>query len=215
MKPNGRDYTTDPVLKRLADSDHATLILARRLHAQSPHAEDFQILDVHDGCDDNGSNQEHISDLSASQAEPETVRSLSTNSTPPPTPEHQTSTATPAYRRNVDNLFLIEPQSQEVAEVIQTATTEGQQREGFNKAEGTMAYKDLSGDGSKGIWRVRDNTTNKNLAKVVVGRAAALMRRLSSLTATPSTADSHLSTDRTSLGDFKTGIFWSVGQHGP
>ena len=186
MKPNSRDYTTDPVLKRLADSDHATLILARRLHARSPHAEDIQILDVHDGCEDNGSNQEHISDLSASQAEPgdtETVRSLSTDSAPSPTPEQQTSTATPASRRNVDNLFLIEPQSQEVAEVIQTATTE---REGINKAERTMAYKDLKGDGSKGIWRVRDNTTNKNLAKVVVGRVAALMRRPSSLTATRS-----------------------------
>jgi hypothetical protein len=34
MKPNGRDYTTDPVLKRLADSDHDTLILARRLQAE-------------------------------------------------------------------------------------------------------------------------------------------------------------------------------------
>jgi hypothetical protein len=48
MKLNGRDYTTDPVLKRLVNSDHATLILARRLQARGPHTEGFQILDVHD-----------------------------------------------------------------------------------------------------------------------------------------------------------------------
>ena len=69
MKPNGRDYTNDPVLKRLADTDHAALILARRLHARSPHAEDFRIMDVHDGCEDNGSNRGHISDVNPSQAE--------------------------------------------------------------------------------------------------------------------------------------------------
>ena len=69
MKPSGRDYTTDPVLKRLADSDHAALILACRLHARSPHAEDFRILDVQGGCEDNGNNQGHISDVSVSQVE--------------------------------------------------------------------------------------------------------------------------------------------------
>ena len=173
-------------MKRLFDSDHAALILAHRLHARSPNAEDFQILDVHDSCEDNGGNRGHISDLSASQAESgdtETVPPLSTDSAPPPTEGQQTSTATPASKRNVHHSSLIEPQSQEVAEVIQT---EEQQREGITEAEGTMAYKDLRGDGSKDIWKVRDNTTNKNLAKVVVGRAAALMRRLSSLTATRS-----------------------------
>ena len=46
MKPNGRDYKTDPVLKRLVDLDHATLILARCLQAQGPHTEGFQIVDV-------------------------------------------------------------------------------------------------------------------------------------------------------------------------
>ena len=66
MKPNGRNYTTDPVLKRLADSDHAALILARRLHARNLHDEDFH---VHDGCEDNDSNRGDISDVNASQAE--------------------------------------------------------------------------------------------------------------------------------------------------
>ena len=39
MKPDGCDCVTDLVLKRLADSDHDTLILARRLQARGPHTE--------------------------------------------------------------------------------------------------------------------------------------------------------------------------------
>ena len=46
MKPNGRDYKTDPVLKRLADSDHTTLILARSVEARGSHTEDLQNLGV-------------------------------------------------------------------------------------------------------------------------------------------------------------------------
>ena len=51
MEPNGRDYATDPVLKRLADSDHAVLILARRSQARGPHTEYFRILGAHDEDD--------------------------------------------------------------------------------------------------------------------------------------------------------------------
>ena len=36
MKPNGRDHTTDPVLKRLAGLDHYALIFARHLQARGP-----------------------------------------------------------------------------------------------------------------------------------------------------------------------------------
>ena len=46
MKPNGRDHKMDPVLKRLVDLDHATLILARCLQAQGPYTEGFQTIDV-------------------------------------------------------------------------------------------------------------------------------------------------------------------------
>ena len=97
MKPNGRDYTTAPVLKRLADSDHAALILARRLHARSPHTEDFQILDIHGGCEDNGSNHGHISDVSASQAERDDTETGPAGSAPP-----QTSAAPIRYNNRVD-----------------------------------------------------------------------------------------------------------------
>ena len=61
MKPNGRDYQTDPVLNRLADWDHTTLILARRVEARRPHIEGFQDLEVHGEGD--GSNQRPISDV--------------------------------------------------------------------------------------------------------------------------------------------------------
>lgn len=137
MKLNGRNYATDPVLKRLANSDHATLILARRLQARGPHTEGFQILDVHDDDDDDGSNQGHISDVSASQAEPdgtETVPGLHTDSAPPPPKGQQVPTATPASGVNLENVVLIEPQSQAGAEVTQTTTTEGQQQEGITEA---------------------------------------------------------------------------------
>ena len=46
MKPNGRDYQTDPVLKRLAGSDHTTLILARRVEVGDSHTEDPKSLEV-------------------------------------------------------------------------------------------------------------------------------------------------------------------------
>ena len=52
MKPHGRDYEAGPVLKRLVDLYHATLILARCLQARGPHTEGSQIIDVH-GEDDN------------------------------------------------------------------------------------------------------------------------------------------------------------------
>jgi len=36
MKPNGRDHTTDPVLKRLAGLDHDGLIFASHQQARGP-----------------------------------------------------------------------------------------------------------------------------------------------------------------------------------
>jgi len=51
MKPNGRDYETDSVLKRLVGLDHAALTCARSLQAQGPHIEGVQIRDVLDGDD--------------------------------------------------------------------------------------------------------------------------------------------------------------------
>ena len=125
------------MLKRLANSDHATLLLARRLQARGPLTEGFQILDVHDDDDDDGSNQGHISDVSASQAEPddtETVSVLHTDSAPPPSKGQQVPTATPASGANLEDVVLIEPQSQETAEGTQTTTTEGQQQEGVTEA---------------------------------------------------------------------------------
>jgi hypothetical protein len=62
------------VLRRLANSDHVTLLLARRLQARGPQTEGFQILDIHDDEDDDGSNRGHISDVSASQAEPQSQK---------------------------------------------------------------------------------------------------------------------------------------------
>ena len=114
MKPTGRDYKTDPVLKRLADSDHATLILARRVQARGPHTEGFQDLEVH--IEGGGSNREPISDMWVSQAElddTDTVPAIRTNSTPPPTKEQQGSTTTPALGRNVENVALRELRSLE------------------------------------------------------------------------------------------------------
>ena len=134
MKLNGRNYITDPVLRRLANSDHATLILARTLQARGPQTEGFQILDMHDDDEDDGSDQGHISDVSTSQAERNdtvTVPALTTGSAQPPT---GVSTTTPATGGNVGNVVLIEPQSQETAEVTQTTATEGQQQEGMTEA---------------------------------------------------------------------------------
>jgi len=85
MKPNGRDYETDPVLKRLVNLDHATLILARCLQAQGPHTEGVQILDVH--AEDVGDSQGRISDVSASQAEAYDTEAVRTGSRLPPTEE--------------------------------------------------------------------------------------------------------------------------------
>ena len=105
MKPNGRDYKTDPVLKRLVDLDHATLIL---------HTEGFQTVDVH--VEGDGDNQGRTPDVSASQAEAddtETVAVLWTDSGPQPTEKPQESTASPAFGRNVENVTLIGPRSQE------------------------------------------------------------------------------------------------------
>lgn len=109
MKLNGRDYKTDPLLKRLADSDHATLILARRAQSRSPHTEGIQDHGV-DGEGD-GSNQGPISDLGVSQPEQvdtETVPARSTDSAQSPTKEQQVSTATPALGRNVESFTLKE-----------------------------------------------------------------------------------------------------------
>jgi hypothetical protein len=103
MKPNGRHCKTDPVLKRLADSDHAALILARRLQA-------LQIRGVHDA--DDGGDQGPISGVSASQAEPndtEAAPIFSTDSASPPTEEQQESTPTPAIGRNVENFVIKRP----------------------------------------------------------------------------------------------------------
>ena len=177
MKPSGRDYTTDPVLKRLDDSNHAALILACRLHARSPHAEDFQILDVHGGCEDNGNNQGHISDMRVSQAErddTETRSTLTTGSALSRTKEKQAPTATPASRRNVKSVFYIDHQSQRAAEVTQTTTTEGQQQEGITEAEteGTMAHIDLKVNGSKALQRVRDSSMNETSGETSDGHSS-------------------------------------------
>ena len=154
MKPNGRDYTTDPVFRRLANSDHTALILAHSLQARSPHTEGCQIPDVHDDNGDDGGNQGHISDVSTSQAErndTETAPALTTGSAPPPT---EVSTATPASGGNVENVVLLEPQSQEAVEVTQTTTTEGQQQEGMTEAgaeggeDSTRPRDDDDGDDS-------------------------------------------------------------------
>ena len=109
MKLSGRNYKTDAVLKRLADSDHATLILARRAQARSPHTECFQDRGV--GGDGDGSIQGPISDVGVFQAEhddTDAVPARSTDSAPPPTKEQQESTATPAFGRNVENFALRE-----------------------------------------------------------------------------------------------------------
>ena len=114
MKPNGRDYKTDPVLKRLIDLDRATLILASCLQAQGPHTEGFQNVDVHG--EDDGDNQGPILDVSVSQAEAddtEAAPALWTDSGPLPKEEPQKSTATPAFGEHVENVALIEPRSQE------------------------------------------------------------------------------------------------------
>ena len=110
MKPNGRDYKTDPVLKRLSDSDHATLILAHRVQGQGSHIEGFQDLDVHGEGD--GIDQGPISDMVVSQAEPDdtdTVPAFSTNSEPPPTEEQQEPIAIPDFRKK--NIALRELRS--------------------------------------------------------------------------------------------------------
>ena len=115
------------MLRRLANSDHATLILASRLQAQGPHTEGFQILDVYDDEDDDGSNRGHISDVSVSQAgldNTEIVPGLHTDSAPPPPEGQQAFTATPTSGGNLENVVLIEPQSQEATEVTQTTTEE-------------------------------------------------------------------------------------------
>ena len=99
MKPNGRDHKTDPVLKRLADSDHATLILARRVQARGSHIEGFPDLDEHGEGD--GIDQGPISDMVVSQVQPDdtdTVPAFSTGSEPPPTEEQQEPIAT-AFRK--------------------------------------------------------------------------------------------------------------------
>jgi hypothetical protein len=184
MKLNGLDHTTDPVLKRLADSDHDTLILARRLQARGPHTEGSQVYNVHDDFEDNGSNQGPVSNVSACQAEPgdtESVPAFGTDSAPPPTEEQQASIATLVSER----IVLIEPQSQEAAEVIQTTTTE---QEGITEAvtEGNTAHNELRGDSSKSIRRVRDNITDKSLVNLVVRETKAVIRRFSNLTATRS-----------------------------
>jgi hypothetical protein len=120
MKPNGRDYTTNPVLKRLAKSDHTTLILACRLQARSPNTKGFQIIDVYDDDRDDGCNQGHISDVGVSRTESDDTGTVPTvgSGTAPPTEEQQVSTD-PASEGNVENLVLVEPQLQGTNEVPQ------------------------------------------------------------------------------------------------
>jgi len=100
------------VLKRLANSDHATLILAHSVQAQGPHTEGFQDLGVHGENDGQGP----ISDMGVSQGEAdgtEAAPALSTDSAPPPTKEQQESTTTPTVGRNVANFALRELRSLE------------------------------------------------------------------------------------------------------
>ena len=114
MKPNGRDYKTDPVLKRLAESDHSTLILARRVQARGPHTEGFQGLEVYN--EDSSSNQGPISEAGVSQVEPgdtEAVPALRTDSAPPSTKGQRELTATPAFGKDVENVALGELRSLE------------------------------------------------------------------------------------------------------
>ena len=110
MKPNGRDYKTDPVLKRLVDLDHGTLILARHVQGQGSHIEGIQDLDVHG--EGNGIDQGPISDMVVSHAEPDdtdTVPAFSINSEPPPTEEQQEPIATPDFTKK--NIALRELRS--------------------------------------------------------------------------------------------------------
>ena len=110
MKPNGRDYKTDPVLKRIADSDHATLILACHVQTRGSHIEGFQNLDVHGEVD--GIDQGPISDMVMSQAEPDdtdAVPAFSTDSEPAPTEEKQEPIANHASRK--ENIALRELRS--------------------------------------------------------------------------------------------------------
>ena len=105
MKPNGRDYKTDPVLKRLVDLDHGTLILARRIQARDSHIEGFQDLEVHGKG--NNIDQGPISDMVMSQAEPvdtDDVPAFSTDSEPPPTKVQQEPIATPGFEK--ENIAL-------------------------------------------------------------------------------------------------------------
>jgi len=123
MKPNGRDYKTDSVLKRLVDLDHATLILARCIQGRGPHTEGLQNLDVND--EDDGDNQGPITNMSASQqaeaVDIEAVPALCTDSGPPPTEERQESKATPAFGGGMENAALIDPQFQEDDEEMDLA----------------------------------------------------------------------------------------------
>ena len=124
------------MLRRLANSDHANLILACRLQAQGPHSEGFQIIDVQNAGEDDGSNQGHISDASASQAGPdetETVPVLRTGSAPSLPKVQQISTSTPAPGGNLTNIVLSGPRSRETLEEIQTTTTERQQQKGIKE----------------------------------------------------------------------------------
>ena len=97
-----------------------------------------------------------------------------------PTPTKQAPTATPASRRNVESVFLIDPQSQRAAEVTQATTTEGQQQEGITEAEteGAMAHIDLKGNGSKALQRVRDSSTNETSANVFAKQATGTRQPL-------------------------------------
>jgi hypothetical protein len=131
MKPNGRDYTTDPVLKRLAKSDHTTLILGRRLQARGPYTKGFQIIDIYNDDRDDSRNRGHISDVSVSRTEADdtgTVPAIGSG-TVPPMEERQVSTA-PTSEGNAESLVLVEPQLQGTNEMVHAQTTEGQQQEG-------------------------------------------------------------------------------------
>ena len=105
-------------MKRLAESDHNTLILACRIEARGPHTEGFQDLEVHGEGD--GSNQGAISDVGVSQAEPgdtDAVPALNTDPAPPSTKEQQELAATPACGKNMENVTLRELRSLEDDEV--------------------------------------------------------------------------------------------------
>src|SRR5260370_8777099 len=89
MEPNGRDYTTDRVLARLAALDRANLALAANLRAPGPHTGGFQSADESDDDEDDRGNQGHIPGVTVSalpDAEP--AGAVRTDPVPPTEEQH-------------------------------------------------------------------------------------------------------------------------------